>query len=175
MLDFGHNYILEEPEKWTSILPEPPSPHVHFHSLSLRKPSPLQVDVLCTQSHREFVEWKANLLCISLSASAPWRMWGNTTSISCSAESGESLPVQRIQSNWEILENLLFQKHYTQCMMWIVTQQHFQRAKFSPLMHASLYRWRAAALIHVLLSFFKLATCHCHAPYNALPASHCNA
>ena len=125
--------------------------------------------------YREFVEWKANLLCISLSASAPWRMWGNTTSISCSAESGESLPVQRIPSNWEILENLLFQKHYTECIMWIVTQQHFQKAKFSPLMHASLYRLRAAALIHVLLSFFKLATCHCHAPYNALPASHCNA
>ena len=117
--------------------------------------------------NREFVEWKANLLCISLSASAPWRMWGNTTSISCSAESGESLPVQRIQSNWEILKNWLFQKHYTQCMMWIVTQQRFQGAKFSPLMHASLYRWRAAARIHVLLSFFKLATCHCHAPYNA--------
>ena len=108
--------------------------------------------------NREFVEWKANLLCISLSASAPWRMWGKTTSISCSAESGESLPVQRIPSNWEILENWLFQKHYTQCIMWIVTQQRFQRANFSPLIHASLYRWRAAALIHVLLSFFKLAT-----------------
>ena len=23
MLDFGHNYIFEGPEKWTSILPEP--------------------------------------------------------------------------------------------------------------------------------------------------------
>ena len=40
MLDFGHNYILEGPEKWTSILPEPPSPHVHFHPLSRNLPSP---------------------------------------------------------------------------------------------------------------------------------------
>ena len=38
-----------------------------------------------------------------------------------------------------------------------LTQQRFQRANFSPLIHASLYWWRAA-LIHVLLSFFKLPT-----------------
>ena len=50
MLDFGQNYILEGPEKWSSILSEPPLP-LSIFTHYIKPPSPLGVDVLCTKSH----------------------------------------------------------------------------------------------------------------------------